>query len=69
MSCPYFEEGKRNLCGAFQGLFHPSIYEEQRFCRGEFQECGIYQKYRQTDSKVSREQYLNEIYQGQFQQS
>lgn len=68
MPCPYLIQSQRNLCAAFNDLFHPSIFEEKKFCRSEyFGECGLFQRYSETDRKVNKEQYLDEIYKKQFE--
>ncbi len=70
MTCPYFQEAKRNLCGAVDGLLHPSIFEERTFCRGDnYRQCGIYRSLHGTNAKVTTDYYIEKIQDQQFQET
>jgi hypothetical protein len=35
MACQYFEDNRICRCSAVRGLLTPSLYERERFCRGD----------------------------------
>ena len=62
MACPKYVQVKRSLCKAIDGLFHPSIFEEEAFCKNEnFKSCAIYQLYVENNEQVTVEDYANHI--------
>lgn len=70
MSCPHLVESKINLCDAVDGLFHPSVIEEQVFCkRKNHVYCGIFRFISHTSEKVSKNYYMEQIQDMNFEDS
>ena len=61
MACPHFVDDRLCRCCAVAGLLIPSVYERERFCRGDesFHSCPTFCAFAKRQSKLPQEVYYS----------